>query len=527
MPTTAITIRQAIERVLSGNLRIPAFQRGFVWDAELVAYLMDSIYKGYPFGALVLWRTKTQLRSERALGPFELPQKDPDYPVDYVLDGQQRLTSIFGVFQTELKPVAHADTAWTRVYYDFEADKDLQESQFLALPPDPAPAARYFPVSTFFDSVAYRTATQTLDEQRVREIDGVQTAFKESEIPIQVIETNDRDKVAIVFERVNRLGVELDPYQLLSAWAWSEEFDLQERFRDLAGELQPFGFADIGEDSTLLLRCCAAVVAEDVSTAKLLSLNGTKVREQFDEIANGLRGAVDFLRSNLGIERLANMPYPAMIVPLSVFFSAKDGVEVKVTNQQREELLRWFWRSCFSRRYSSAVLRNLNRDIEEAKKLRVTGNLALAAVTAVVDEKWVVENQFNVSTVNTKIFVLMLAQARPRSLVSGNPIDLSQVLQTYNRAEFHHLMPQAYLRTAKAPESEIGVLANFAFISSSDNKTLGGGAPSVYRTKMPGDVAAILEHALVPDSLFRDNYERFKTDRAAVLAAFGKKLAGL
>jgi len=60
--------RNLIERVTSGRLRIPAFQRGFVWDAERVAFLMDSIYKGYPFGAVILWRTKEQLQSERQLG---------------------------------------------------------------------------------------------------------------------------------------------------------------------------------------------------------------------------------------------------------------------------------------------------------------------------------------------------------------------------------------------------------------------------------------------------------------------------
>ncbi len=48
----ALSIRQSIEKVLAGQLRIPAFQRGFVWDAERVAFLMDSIYKGYPFGGL-------------------------------------------------------------------------------------------------------------------------------------------------------------------------------------------------------------------------------------------------------------------------------------------------------------------------------------------------------------------------------------------------------------------------------------------------------------------------------------------
>ncbi len=86
-----MTISSAIERVSNGQIRIPAFQRGFVWDTERVAYFMDSIFKGYPFGALLLWRTREQLRTERKLGPFTLPAIDPAYPIDYVLDGQQQV----------------------------------------------------------------------------------------------------------------------------------------------------------------------------------------------------------------------------------------------------------------------------------------------------------------------------------------------------------------------------------------------------------------------------------------------------
>src|SRR6266545_7327382 len=142
-------IRRVIEHVMSGSLRIPAFQRGFVWDAERVAFLMDSIYKGYPFGSLILWRTRTQLRSDRALGPFMLPDRDPDYPIDYVLDGQQRLTSVFGVFQTDLEPADDLDTSWTHVFFDFTAEQDLQESQFLALDLSEMEAEKHFPVGSF------------------------------------------------------------------------------------------------------------------------------------------------------------------------------------------------------------------------------------------------------------------------------------------------------------------------------------------------------------------------------------------
>src|SRR5215207_8204482 len=110
-----LSIRNIVEAVSSGQIRIPAFQRGFVWEPDRVAYLMDSIYKAYPFGSVLFWRTKEQLRVERDLGPFKLPAPKEDYPVHYVLDGQQRITSIFGVFQTDLPFVNQVE--WQDIYF--------------------------------------------------------------------------------------------------------------------------------------------------------------------------------------------------------------------------------------------------------------------------------------------------------------------------------------------------------------------------------------------------------------------------
>ncbi|MGB3763015.1 MAG: DUF262 domain-containing protein [Ornithinimicrobium sp.] len=84
-----VSIRSLIEQVQQGQIRVPAFQRGFVWDHDRIAFLMDSIYKGYPFGSAILWQTKEKLTSERRLGPFALPEPIADFPISYVLDGQQ------------------------------------------------------------------------------------------------------------------------------------------------------------------------------------------------------------------------------------------------------------------------------------------------------------------------------------------------------------------------------------------------------------------------------------------------------
>ena len=78
-----------------------------------------------------------------------------------------------------------------------------------------------------FDTIKYREATKNLTNDDVKKIDELQAIFKEAKIPYQTLETDNKAKVAIVFERINRKGVPLDIFQLLTAWTWSEDFVLQ------------------------------------------------------------------------------------------------------------------------------------------------------------------------------------------------------------------------------------------------------------------------------------------------------------
>lgn len=513
-----LPLRKVIERINDGAIRIPGFQRKFVWEPVRAALLMDSIYKGYPFGSVLLWRTRNELKTEKTVGGFELPAPEKDYPIDYVLDGQQRLTSIFATFQTSLAAPEEDPEVWLPIYYDFSAKEDAQDSRFLALQESEVDDGKHFPLRTFFDPVAFSRAVKGLSEERNVEIVGVQEKFKEALIPAETFETEDRTRVAIVFERVNRMGVELDMFELLTAWTWSEEFDLQNRFSDLAEEFADFGFDEVGSDNDLMLRCCAAILKGDPAPAAMIDINGADVRSKFDSVETALRLAIDFLRKNLQVRHVKFLPYSAQLIPLAAYFAHEQSKSVSA--EHTGVLLRWFWRSTFAHRYSGNPGRNIKHDVEQAAALRAGEASTLDAIAADIDEDFFLENVFNARTVATKAMILLLANNTPRSFLSGQIVDLDAVLSEPNRKEYHHCMPRAWVRDNRedVPDHLTNSLSNFAIILRSENREIRAKAPSEYRELMGKNVDQISTSAYLPDSLWADDEKQFFIERAQLLA---------
>jgi hypothetical protein len=117
----------------------------------------------------------------------------------------------------------------------------------------------------------------------------------------------------------------------------------------------------------------------------------------------------------------------------------------------------------------------------------------------------------------------MLAQQSPRSFISGNKIDLRKVLKEYNRNEFHHIYPKAFLKGMNS-EIDESCLANICFLSKSDNNTISGLSPSEYRKKLPSDILSILKSNMLPENTFADNYMKFVEERSQILQENAKKL---
>lgn len=335
---------------------------------------------------------------------------------------------------------------------------------------------------------------------------------------MQLFRTDQKATVATIFERINRQGVPLDTLQLLEAWTWSEDFQLHSQFEDLIEELESKGFQTDAFDENLLLRCASSILVGDPRPEAIVEIRGELIRDRFDEVVNGILGALDFCQMNLNIRKVDNLPFQTLLVPLSVFFAVSGNQHIVVSQNQREKLLKWFWKTCFSRRYSSGVLRNLEADMKQMLQLKGGQQSALDSFPCDINEQFFLDNNFSIRNVNAKTFILMLAQNKPLSFVSGTPIDLNSKLKDYNKSEFHHLMPRSFLKSQPGLKHDVNCMANFCFLSRSENLTLGGTAPSLYKSKMAVNIDQIMKSAYCPPNLFDDDFNQFIETRAALLA---------
>jgi uncharacterized protein with ParB-like and HNH nuclease domain len=125
----SVTFTSLFAEIENGTIKIPQFQRDFVWSKTKSAKLLDSIVKGYPIGTFILWKTNERLRSIRNLGGVALPETAPGDSIKYLLDGQQRLTSLFVTLKglTIQREEHHED------YSKFWVDLIATESQEIVL----------------------------------------------------------------------------------------------------------------------------------------------------------------------------------------------------------------------------------------------------------------------------------------------------------------------------------------------------------------------------------------------------------
>lgn len=490
--------------VSRGNIKIPVFQREYVWGDEQIMSLLDSIYNGYPVGSLLLWSTKEELKHERDVGGFALPKTPEDFPVNYVLDGQQRLTTLYGVFNSDAETTDPELAARFNVSFVPSTDEFVHAS----IAPENSINLR-----TILDTTKLLPELARFPDDEKKIIADLTERFKDYEFPVVTIKDRSNQEVCRVFQRINSSGTSLSTLELLAAWTWSEEFDLRNEIERLLDSLSDKGFDQVEE--TLLMRCLATIAINKIDADALVDVKAEILIESMSKLKQAIYSCVDFLEKQLHIKNFVFIPFPIMLVPLVSFYSDC----LKPNAKQVASLKKWFWHCSFTQRYKAGTNSYVMTDIEKMREL-AKGNYVFDGMHGKIDPS-IFKKTWRINSTAAKATICLLAQCQPKSFLTGQNIDLGEALASYNAREFHHIYPKSFLNGLGIPFHESNVIANICLLNSSDNRAISDNDPYQYfQTIDAGIKEMVFKSSLIPSDYWSGDkpYVDFINARALVLS---------
>lgn len=517
MAKAEASVEELVGMIERGELRLPEMQRRYVWRSTRVRDLLDSLYRGYPSGAILLWETDEVV----PLQEFAVEQqKNPYQSTRLLLDGQQRLTSLSAVIRGEMvsvrgrkRPIEllfnldHPDqlALVTEVTEDGGDDDDEEHDDLI----DDEADSSEDELQKRFDRMTFVVATRKLEQQpqwvKVTDVfksdsdapflkcAGV-TGFEDSRYEkysqrlarlrgirkyvyrMDVLERRlSYDEVTEIFVRVNSLGAKLRSSDLALAQITAKWRGALKTFQDFQKQCGQTGF-DI--DLGLHLK---NLVAFATGQSRFLTVGGLPLemlQRAWEECVPGMEFALNFLRSNAGIDSLALLSSPFLLVTLG-YYGHKRNYQIAAEESQR--LRYWVLVANAKGRYSRgsseslldqdlATLRDGGGANELIDRLRLqVGRLDIAP------EELEGRNQ---RSALFKTMFLAFRAAGAKDWRSNLAIALDHSGSNH-RLQFHHIFPKAVLKSSYISR-EADDIANLAFIGGKTNRQISDKPPVQY-----------------------------------------------
>lgn len=364
-----------LEELHTGALRIPPFQRDFEWTGEQRLALCSSVRLGLPTGALMVWRTSLKLAEENPIGPYLLAPSQTPVPMQYLLDGRQRMTTLYAALAASFwtregkvppSPVPGSRTApdgtpWSILFdldeQEFVFDErieDAETSPNLSLFPAGEDKKRaLLPLDVLLDDTAYDDwrARASLSRELANRARALRSAFMDYLIPVVPLVTDDIGVVTLTFKRVNSGGTPMGDADMTRTLAWSKGFDLREKTEAVREELKPLGWGELEDDA--LLKVVAAVAKLDPTEVDPEELaQKIKAEPSLVQIAGErISGAVRLLGGRLGITGPGSLPYALILVLVARAIDSAGGT---LKAEQEDKLTAWAAEVCLDERFRGA-----------------------------------------------------------------------------------------------------------------------------------------------------------------------------
>jgi hypothetical protein len=437
-----------LSEIETGQVKIPQFQRKFVWNIKDSAKLLDSIIKGYPIGTFIYWRTNERLRSVRNLGNIVLPEPKHGEFVNYVLDGQQRLTSLYAALKgVKIGEEDGKTSDYSEIYVNLLAidEEDIVTTEIDSLQPEHLIKITDLMKGGF-------SIFKNYPEEFHEKLDHYKNVLSNYTFSVINLKNAQIDVATEVFTRLNVGGKSLSLFEIMVAKTYhifenkseleSQEkiFDLSVKYEELSTELSASHYDTI--PSATILQVISILLVKDCTRKTILKLDKIAFINIWDEAVSCIKSSIDFFRS-YGIVVGRILPYNALLVPFSYFYYKNKH---NPTGDMKKRLEDFFWRVSLGFRYSSGVEGKLVQDISKIDKI-IANELPRYEWKVLVNKEFVEANGwFSTGKSFNKAILCLYAKQKPKSF--DNNLDViidNSWLKIATSKNYHHFFPKSWL----------------------------------------------------------------------------------
>lgn len=576
MQTNDRQITDLMKDVDCGNAQLPDFQRGWVWDDNRIKALIASITNNYPVGAaMFLEYGNVNVRFKYRV--VEGVPVENIIPSELILDGQQRITSIYSALYNR-KPV-HTRTEKgkdiKRFYYiDIEkalnTDIDRVEA-IISIPetrivtsnfgrdieldlssPDKEYEQKMFPLNIILDYVkmqswqneyyAYYKYDSLIIQEFTKFNNIIVMPTMQYKMPVILLDKNTpKEAVCQVFENVNTGGVSLTVFELITAIFAMDDFELRKDWETRKEKYFSGDLLNVISATDFLTACTLLSTYKKGGTVSckkkdVLNLTLDEYKKYADDLSDGFVEAEKILEEER-IFSSKDLPYTTQFIPLAVLCTIlAENNQIKVTNI-KNKIKQWYWCGVFGEMYGGANETRYVLDVVGVMDwLKDDNKLPKTVQDSYFNPRRLLSLQSRLSAAYKGIMALILKN-HCQDFISGREMDFTAYKA--ENIDIHHVFPRDYCEKQGYDKAKWNSVVNKTPITYSTNREMGGVAPSVYLAKiaLKGQVAAdaldsyLETHWLDVNACRSDDFQEHIINRAKMLLdaiekATGKTISG-
>lgn len=571
-------LQTMLNDIHEGKIQLPDFQRGWVWDDDHIRSLIASVSLSYPVGAVMLLETGgegVRLKPRTVEGA---PPSNGRVPEKLILDGQQRLTSLYLSLRSGKSVPTRTEKGQDieRVYFfDMKVCLDPDADRFdaiISLPPDKVLRTdfgrevvldvstrakeyekRLLPLSVIIDATAYSEwklgyqehYQYAPDESRfLAQFDQVVwMRFQQYKVPvIELLKETPKEAVCQVFEKVNTGGVSLSVFELITATFAADDYNMREDWEaraDRLNRVNPLQAIDATAfltGVTLLAsyhRHLASGGAVSCKRKDVLKLSLDDFKQYAKPLEEGFKAAARLLAREKVFDT-RNLPYTTQLIPLGAICAVLgDRFE---QDPVKKKLARWYWCGVFGELYGGANETRFAQDLPDVLKWIDGGEEPRTVKDASFAPTRLLGLQTRQSAAYKGLMALLM-QKGSLDFLNGDPIELTTYFDL--AIDIHHIFPRAYCESQGYKARKWNSVVNKAPLSARTNRLIGGKAPSSYLANLEKNHQVtslrldeiIASHQAHPGALRKDLFDAFIVERATSLLdliqdAMGKAISG-